>query len=501
MLKQIKRKKNKTGENDNERKLAGSFGETIEMLKYALEDCPDIITRKVCIENKKTGYFIYVDGLVNTDLVQRDFISPILDMEYEKLLKKETIENLPVASIGFPDDYDTLIDDILLGNTVFMLDGCDHAISASLIRFEKRNIEEPVVEKNIKGPHDGFVESIKTNMSLLRRHIKNPNLKFKMFRLGTTTNQTCVIAYMDGIANPSLLKVLSEKIESINFDGLMGVGYIEQFICDHPNSPFPQYQPTERPDKVVASLLEGRFAIMLDGTPVASIVPVSFFSFFQATDDYNSNWMFGTFLRMIRILGAIIAVFLPGIYISILTFHYYTVPLNLLISLAESRAKVPFQPVLEALIMELTLELLREATIRLPTYIGTAVGVVGGLIIGQAAVQAGIVSNLMVIVVALTAIASFVIPIYDMGLAIRLIRFVVMILSAAFGVIGIVVAAAAIMAHLVALESLGQPYFQPWIPFKLKDLKDSMIRLPTRLLYKRPDIAQPVDKKRGSNNE
>lgn len=506
MIKMIKTKKANALEShvqdqeDSEGRHIFSYDENIDHLKKVFKDCPDVIMRKTVLDKDKEGYFIYIDGLIDTDLVQRDFISPIQNMNYAILTEKEALESLPLSEIAFLDDIETIISDIMAGNTLFICQGLRYAISCSLIKFDKRSVEEPVTEKNIKGSHEGFVEHITTNMTILRRRIKNPSLKFRMFKLGTTTNQTVAVAYIEDIANPSLLEILAGKIEAINFDGLIGVGYIEQFICDHPNSPFPQYLSTERPDKVVASLLEGKFIIILDGTPVVSIVPVDFAGFFQAPDDYTTNWMFGTFVGIIRLFGAIVAVFLPGLYISILSFHYYTVPLTLLISLAESRSRVPFQPVIEALIMEMTLELLREATIRLPTYIGTAVGVVGGLIIGQAAVQAGLVSNLMVIVVALTGIASFVIPSYDMGLAIRLLRFIVMLLAAVFGVIGIVIAATAIIAHLLSIESLGQPYFSPLVPFKFKDIKDFFIRLPLQSFYTRPDTAQPVDKKRGKSN-
>lgn len=494
MIKKLKTKKindpgHDTGSNDEEivqgddpKKLSQSFNDNVESLRAAFTDCPDIIMRNVSLSGGKTGYFVYVDGLVNTDLIQRDFIGPLLCMDYEKLVNDDNPGSLPVAGLKLTDDIKMIIDDVLMGNTVFIGEGLKYAMSCSLIEFDERSIEEPETEKNIKGPHEGFVESIKTNMTMLRRHIKNNSLKFKMFRIGTTSNQPCAIAYIDGIADPKLLDQLSEKIRNLNFDAFLGVGYIEQLIMDHPNSPFPQYLSTERPDRVIGALTEGRLAIMLDGTPFVSIVPAGFFTFFKSVDDYTTNWMFGTFIGTIRLLAALIAIFLPGLYISVLTFHYYTVPLSLLITLAESRARVPFHPLIEALLMEITLELLREATIRLPTYISNSIGVVGGIIIGNAAVQAGLVSNLMVIVVAITGIASFVIPSYDMGLALRWIRFIVMLLAAAFGALGIVTATAIILVHLLALESLGQPYFQPVIPLKSKDLKDAGVRLPIKFL-------------------
>jgi len=483
--------------NPGAKKLENKFGENISKIREAIEDCPDIIMRKVNLKGGKVGYFIYVDNFISSDLIQRDFMKPILDMEYEDLQDIKKLENLPVANLKFLTGLDEILEEILYTNTVFICESLDYAISCNLTNFDKRSIEEPVTEKNIKGPHEGFIETLDINMSILRRKIRNTSLKFRMFNLGTTTKQNVAVAYIDGIANPKLLKMLSEKIRSINYDGLLDVGYIEQFITDHPNSPFPQYRATERPDVVTAALLEGKFVIMLEGTPVVLIVPETFWGFFTAFDDYSTNWMFGTFLVLVRMFAFLIGLFLPGIYIAILSFHYYAVPLTMLVTLAESRAKVPLHPIMEALIMELTLELIRESSVRLPTYVGSAVGIVGGIVIGQAAVQAGLVSNLMVIVVAVTAIASFTTPNYDMGLAIRLLRFIVMICASVFGLIGIVVVGVIIMAHLVSIASLGQPYMQPLVPFKYKGLKDTIVRFPLPMQRKRPEVAQPVDKKRG----
>lgn len=476
------------------------FKECISKAQEKFDKCPDIIMRKVFLKNDRTGYFFYVRGIVNIDILQRDFINSIIELDNLDLLNEKDVTKLPVAGLSIGSDFNTAIKNILSGYAVFLAEGLDFHIECNMLKFEKRSVDEPETEKNVRGSHEGFIESITTNMATLRRRIKNTNLKFETYELGKTTNQTAAIAYIQGIANPELFKILDEKMRSINYDGLLAIGYIEQLITDHPNALFPQYRTSERPDKCVASLLEGKFVIMLDGTPVTLVVPVNFLSFLQTTDDFSTNWISGTFLRLLRLFGVVIAVFLPALYIAILSFHYYSVPLNLIIPLGESRVKVPFPPVIEALIMEITIEMLREAAIRLPTYIGTSIGVVGGLIIGQAAVEAGIVSNLMIIVVSVTAIASFIIPNYDMGLSVRIIRFAVMINAAVFGIIGIVVSFATFLAHLLSLESLGQPYFQPIMPFKYKDLKDAIFRLPLQLHYKRPDIAQPKDKKRGSNN-
>jgi hypothetical protein len=251
----------------------------------------------------------------------------------------------------------------------------------------------------------------------------------------------------------------------------------------------------------MAALLEGRIAILQDGTPEVLIAPVNFVSFFQAMDDYSNLWTHGSFLRFFRFVALIITIMLPALYIAVTTFHYYAVPLNLLVPLAESRAKVPFSPIVEVLILEATVEMVREAAIRLPTYIGTAISVVAGLIIGEAAVQARIVSDLSIIIVAATAIASYVIPSFDMSMAVRILRFLFIIASSIFGIIGIVVCTALTIGHIIGMDSLGQPYFQPFSPFNTADHKDSLFRLPLKTMTKRPFITRSKNKTRGDKDE
>jgi hypothetical protein len=241
--------------------------------------------------------------------------------------------------------------------------------------------------------------------------------------------------------------------------------------------------------------------ILEEGSPRVLIAPINFIAFFQSMDDYSMLWLHGSFSRLIRIIALVIALILPSMYIAIISFHYYAVPLTLLVPLAESRVKVPFPPIIEALILEFTVEMVREAAIRLPTYIGTAISVVAGLIIGQAAVEAGIVSNLLIIIVSSTAIASYVLPSQDMALAIRILRFVYMIAASTFGIIGIVVTVALTLGHLMTIESLGQPYFQPFSPLDKDGFKDSFLRFPYKFLKKRPYMTRTKNKNRGGSDD
>jgi hypothetical protein len=482
-------------------KIAKLLSENILILSDALKGWPDIVQRRIIIQNKQECLLLYIDGLTDIDLLQRDILQPLLKVTEPFGSINDIEKSLPVAGISNQWDINSVIVEIVMGKVIILADGLEASISLDIKKFEQRGIEEPSTEKNVRGSHEGFVESIGINISILRRKVRNPKLKFHALTLGEVTNQKVVIAYIEDIANPKILSTLIEKITNINQDGLLDIGYIEQLILDFPSSPFPQYQTTERPDKAVASLLEGKFLVVLDGTPVTLIAPTNFFSFFQALDDFSTHWILGSFTRMIRITAGLLAIFLPALYIAVVSYHYYMIPLNLLIPLAESRTKVPFPPIIEALIMEAILELIREAAIRLPTYIGTSLGVVGGLIIGQAAVDAGIVSTLMIIIVAVTAISTFLIPNYDMGLAIRISRFIVMIFASVFGMIGIVISAGLLLAHLLDLKSLGQPYLQPFIPLKVDDIKDTIYRFPLKFQKKRPNIANPNDKLRGTENE
>lgn len=481
--------------------LYNNFDRNFFLIDNKLKDSPDIIRRKVILTSGQRGCFFFIQGLCDMSLLQRDFIAPVLNLKRidDKELKYLT-NKIPVAVLTFPIVIENLIVDILAGNAVFICQGLNCGISCTLKKYEKRAIDEPQVEKNVRGAHDGFIEDMETNIATIRSKIKNSNLKFKNFTIGTTTNQKVTITYLENIANPDLLQILCDKLSNIDYDGLIGIGYIEQFISDHPNSIFPQYLATERPDKAVAGLLEGKFVLMLQGTPVVLIAPVSIYSFTQVTDDYTVQWIGGSYLRMLRLAAILISLFVPGIYIAIISFHYYMIPLPLLVPLAESRARVPFPPVMEAFLVEFIIEMIREASIRLPTFITSSISIVGGLVIGQAAVQAGIVSNLMIIVIATSAIAGYTIPTYDMGISIRIVKYITMLTSAIFGIVGVIVPMATMLAHLVVLDSLGEPYFQPFAPFKFRDLKDTYIRFPFKYLKKRPDISKPLDKERGKKN-
>lgn len=473
----------------------------LKILNYYFTDCPDIIQKHVVLKEMRRGCFIFIKEFMNSDLLQRDFIRPLMMMDYSKLSSKNIIEYLPTLNNSLCYDFDSVVTSVLEGKIVFMIDGISFVVACDLMNVEKRVISEPIGEKNVRGPHDGFIESLNTNISQLRIKIKSSKFKYKSIVLGNVTNQSLAIVYIEGVANPEIVNNFYNKIKSIKIDGLLSINYIEQLIVDTKPSIFPQYIATERIDKSVAALLEGKVVVLLDGTPYALIAPISFFSFFDAPDDYSSNWIVGTMIRFVRFLSVITTLTLPGLYISITSFQYYLIPTDILVQLGKSRAGVAFPPVAEALMMEFTVQMIREASIRLPTYIGATIGVVGGIIIGQAAVSAGIVSNLFIIVVGIMAIASYVTPNYDFGMAITVLRIFILLMSSLFGIVGMITCFTLLLMHLLSLESLGQPYFSPIMPLKIRDIKDTIIRSPLKFMKRIPNTAKPMKKRRSGEGE
>lgn len=481
--------------------LSKRLDENQARIDHIFVDCPDIIRQQFQLKDSTPSLIVFLEGMNDTNMLQRDILPCLMQLDSSKVFNEgmETVK-LPAANLQIIQDIDTCAVDVTSGKSIVFINGFDRAISISAIKLNTRSISEPSLEKNVRGPHEAFIEAINTNFALLRRRLKNPKLKFKTLSIGKLSNQMAAIAYVEDLAKPEMVDMVYKKLESIDYDVFFDVGYLEQALVDNTMTPFPHFLNTERIDKAVSSLMEGKIAVFLDGSPSAMIMPMSFFSAFQAPDDYNTNWLVGSLNRLIRMTALLLAVFLPSLYIAIVSYHYYMVPLNLIVPLAESRAKVPFPPIVEVLILEFTIEMLREATIRLPTYIGTSIGIVGGLIIGQAAVQAGIVSNLVIIIVAVTALASYLIPNYDMSLAVRYCRFIVMFFAAVFGIIGVVICGLFLLAHLITVESLGEPYFKPLFPFNSNDIKDTWLRPSLKVLRKRPSVVKNENELRGREN-
>ncbi|UKS26966.1 spore germination protein [Paenibacillus sp. HWE-109] len=471
-------------------------------LKEIFTNCSDVTFRHVQIDGESVITMVYIDGLVNIDILN----SALLKLSFEGVpeglgdvgTSGEALmqQIVAIAETKVATSLQAVVDGVLNGNVAILILGESDALLAKLQGFDTRAIQEPNIEYSIRGPKESFTESLKTNTSFLRRKIRSSKLKLQSLTVGELTRTDVLIAYIEGIAQDSIVGEVINRLEGICTDAILDTSYIEEFIEDSPFSPFPLIQNTERPDIVAASLLEGKVAIIEDGTPSVLILPMTLWSGLQTPDDYYERYMYMSFVRLLRLFMVLLALFLPAFYVAVSTFHPQLIPANLLYSIISAREGIPFSAVGEALIMEFMFEVLREASNRLPKQIGSAVSIVGALVIGQSAVQAGIVSAPMVIIVATTGIASFTIPRYSMGFAFRLLRFPILILGSIFGLYGIVLAALVMIIHMVTLHSFGVPYLAPVSPQVFYSLKDTLIRAPRWMLRKRKPFISGRDNTR-----
>ncbi len=414
----------------------------------------------------------------NLDFHEDEPTEPNQNNENELILKKTPILDDSITITTEPYDNQKLIDYICDGQTLIILLQTKEMIILDSPDFVHRTPDEPGNEQVLRGSHEGLVENFDSNVSLIRKRIKNNKLIVKKLILGKETKTVAYYFYVDDLVDREALQTVEERLQGIEIDMFYSVGQLSDYLDDQVWSPFPQLLNTERPDRVVANILEGKIAIMTDVSPTALIGPVTFFSFYQSPDDFNARVLVGTFYRVMRIFSFLSAIFLPAFYIAIVSFHFEVLPLELANKVKSDINQIPYRPLIEAMIMEITIELIREASVRLPKSIGQTIGIVGGLVIGESIVSAGLVSNLMVIVVAFTAISSFVVPSVELNTSIRMLRFPFMFLASMFGFFGIVIGTFLLVIHLLNLSSLKKPYFSPIIPFQPKELHKVFLRAP-----------------------
>lgn len=474
--------------------------ENEKLFRDTFHHCSDVVFRPIQIHEQTHLLLIYVDGLIDSKVLDEVVLKPIMfqgmpqgldDITQLGQMVKDQL--IAVAQTTMASTMKEAVQGIVSGNIAILTKSENAVLLADLKGGAARSIEEPSSEPTIRGPREGFTEVLRTNTSLLRRKIKSPRLKMEPLRIGKITQTDVVITYIEGIVNASVLDEVRKRVKRIQIDGVLESGYIEDFIEDAPFSPFPTIQNTERPDVVAANLLEGKVAILTDGTPFVLLVPFTFYAGLQAAEDYYERFMFMTMIRWIRFLLFNAALFLPSLYVAITVFHPEMMPQSLLMSFAAARETSPFPTAVEAFLMELIFESLREAGVRLPKPVGSAVSIVGALVIGQAAVSAGIVSASIVIVVSGTGIASFAIPRYNLGLAYRLLRFPLLILAGTLGLFGIAMGFLTILLHLTSLRSFGVPYLSPLTPHVGRGVKDTLWRAPRWMLQVLPKLIAGKD--------
>ncbi|MGG3456507.1 spore germination protein [Paenibacillus rhizolycopersici] len=490
--------------------LTGDYEVDLKRLKEAIGGNDDVHFREYQISGLDTrAALIYIDGLLEDQLINTHILQVLMPNVYDggphigHLHAKELVSNLkqeilPVAELTEIRESHRLYEMILGGYTALLVEGLPSALLVGTPHGKTRSIVEPTSETLLRGPRLGFTEALNENTAMIRRQGLTEHLVIKKHAVGNVIKKDLAVIYMKNIVNPDLLEEVEKRIAKVDMDYIAESGYIEQLMEDDMLSPFQQMQNTERPDRVMNALMEGRIALLLDGTPFALIVPVTFSMLLQTPEDYYERWMAGSLMRILRFIAAFMALMIPSLYISFISFHPGLIPTELAITIIETRQRVPFPSLVEILILEVSIEVLREAGVRLPRPIGSAMGIVGGLIIGEAAVQAGIVSPFLVIVVSVTAIASFSIPMYSAGITLRMLRFLGMFFAAALGIFGTILFFLLICSHLTRLESFGVPYVTPFSPIRFRDWKDLFIRAPLTLMKKRPSFLKTVRKTRRS---
>ncbi|MED4582829.1 spore germination protein [Brevibacillus choshinensis] len=435
------------------------------------------------------GYSLfYYDYLIDSEELQHSIMQQLQGIAGNYHAAEDLLSIIPLTEIKLTEDFHLVMDHLLKGWVFIHLEGLSKGLLCNISKPEQRSLSKPEIESQIYGPQVAFVESLSTNLAIIRNYVPNSKLINEEFEVGKQTLTSISILYIKDIANPKNIQEVKRRLEQLDIDYFLDSSMLSQLISDQESSLFPEMLLTERPDRTVYGLMDGKIAILVAGSPTAILCPCNLIDFFKSTEDLYVRWNAGTFLRVLRITAVIISVLLTPSYVAALTFHYQLIPSTMLVSLAQSRSRVPFPPLMEAFILEFMIELLREAGARLPTKVGQTMSIVGGIVIGQAAVQAGFTSNILIIIVALGALASFTTPSYMIGNAIRILRFPMILLAGILGGVGIMVGFCFTLIHLLRLTSLGNSYLLPLYPPVLRELPKSIIRAPFRLLFRRPTL-------------
>ncbi|WP_394136625.1 spore germination protein [Cytobacillus oceanisediminis] len=421
----------------------------------------------------------YLDTMIELAIVQDHIIRPLLrsaDVSVRQavsILDYSETELLSVASEA-----------LVQGKTVVQINGEAKFYLLGTALKKERSVNLPVNERVLRGSNQALIENLDTNLNLIRKKVTSPDLVVNFYQLGRRSNTRVSILYLHSLVNKEVLKEFSRRIESIDIDYIEFPGFLQELIQDKKFSMFPRMLVTERPDRIRSYLMEGKIAILSEDSPDCLIFPVSFWAFFQSPEDYQIGWLFGSGIRFLRIFCFILAISLPGFYVALVTFDPRIVPYEIALTLQSSMQYIALPPILEAITMLVVLEILREATVRLPSPIGQTIGVVGGIVIGTVVVQSNLISNMMVIVVALTGIASFIIPSYEMSNASRILTYPFIVMASIFGLIGLELSFLLVLTHLARINTMGIPYF--YSGMTSKTIKDTIFRGPIRYLKNRP---------------
>jgi spore germination protein KA len=495
----------------SDKPFKGSLQEFSAYIQNLLGDNDDFVIRPFKVFSKFSATMFYFANLANQGILNEHIMKSFMNIPLHlegKSINKDELQDILMNQILFfskmhmKQNLGLITEAILEGSIIVVIEDVHEVFIFDSRNVEKRAITEPPTEQVIQGPRECFIEQLGTNLALLRYRLPTADFRVNTMRIGRITKSKVAICYLEGIVYPDLVKEVKSRLDAIDIDGILDAGYLEQFIEDHHLSPFPQILSTEKPDKAVANILEGRVAILVDGSPFALIAPTVFSQFYQTTEDYTSRFVQGSFVRLVRVIALVFSLIFPSLYVAIISFNPELIPTEFAVAVAGGRAGVPFPTFMEVLIMEVSMEVLREATIRLPQQVGGALSIVGVLVIGQAAVEAGFASPITVVVIALTTIGSFATPAFNMAFALRLLRFPLIVIAGMFGLYGVVIGLIFIGNHALSLKSFGTPYLSPAVPGNFQGMKDLVIRGPLWWMRKRPSVLHTLNKKRvGEDSE
>lgn len=494
-------------------KISRSLSENEKYIKNILGDSSDISIRHFVIPafNNCRAFILYIDGLAGTKEIDDIVLRPLMNNS-QFFMQKDYISaigpikavqeaGLHASSVKEKQQWNEILDLVLSGDTALFINSLDTAVIVSSRGWESRAVSEPLAEGEVRASRDGFIENIRSNTALIRRRIKDYSLRMENMKIGERTKTDVILVYIDNLVDKGILGELKSRLSRIVVDSILESGYIEELIEDAPLSLFPTIEHTERPDKASAAILEGRIVVLVDNTPFCLIVPTVFWQYFQATDDYYERYYIAIFTRWLRLIAMFLSLSLSSFYVLLSSFHQEMYPTLLALRVAAGREGVPFPAIIEVFLMEIMFEILREAGLRMPRPVGQAVSIVGALVIGEAAVNAGLIGPTLVVIIAAEAISSFAIPAYNLSLALRLLKFPLLILTGCVGLLGFLGGTVVIALHILSLRSFGAPFFAPIAPFRLNGNKDVIIRAPWWKMTKRPKLTKSQDNNRQSDSE
>ncbi|PSR20863.1 MAG: spore germination protein [Sulfobacillus thermosulfidooxidans] len=459
-------------------------------LQTQLLKSPDFISRIIQTARGERVLIAYIDGLVDTTMVDQDIIAPLLKTKVPASSWNQ--QSLHTGHVSQESQWDKIWPKLLSGNTILVPEGSAYAWIIDTVKYMQRSIGRPETEASIRGPQEAFNEVVLTQMNQIRRRLRDSRLSFQAVQLGHLDHHQVIVAALRGVVNPGLLETVLYRLRRIRIDAVPNATQIGSLIRDHPYSIFPTLRYSEHVDFVVWALEQGKVAVLVDGDPFVMILPATMWDFYKTPMDYNSSWYDASFVRFIRMAGFFVTLYFPSLYIVFTTTNQNLVPYQLLTTIMGSHIGLPFPPILEAVVMIFVIEIIREAALRLPKALSTVLGTMGAIVVGTAIVKAGFVSNQIIVIMTITALSFYSVPSYELVGTWRLVNFLLLAASQLWGLFGVLWVSLALIVELDSMVSFGVPYLSPGIPINWRDLKDSIVRLPLALWKRRLTAVRPL---------